>query len=962
MTENSKKNKSQLLDELQQLKAENLVLKETQKLFNNGPVVVFKWRNTLNWPVEYVSPNVSDIFGYTEDDFYSAKVLYADIIASSDLEQVTAEVKKASDEGVQAFDHKPYQIIHRDGSVRWLYDHTVVVRNKHNKITYFYGYLFDITEQKEMEQELLDSHSRYEETQRLASLGSWSLDLQCNKLHWSQEVFNIFDINPDKFDASYETFLNMIHPEDRDEVSRIYADSVSNHLPYDITHRLLMSDDSVKYVRECCETFYNDNGEAIRSVGTVQDITQYKEAELLLQKVCDHMQIVAGERANNLVELSDLVQKGVKQRMQVENTLREERDFVNDLIDTAQEIILTLDSNGEILRINNYLEKLSGYSIDDVQGKDGISTFLFEKNHRQARAIFQRVLAGEQIDDIACSLLTKNANKYQIAWYAKSIKNADGNINAVLVIGHDITKRKQAEKSLVRHRNILACVAEISKQFLISSSWELLIDRVLLLLGKAACVSRAYLFECHTDVDNQLLCSQRFEWCVEGVSPQIDNMEFQHVDWDEAGLGEWYEVLADNKVLMRRKSEYTSDEHNILDPQNVLSILMVPLFVNKKPWGFIGFDDCEQERVWSDIEIAALESAAGVIGGAIEREYSKQALRASEQRFRGLVESTNDWIWEVDINGVFTYASPLVEEMLGYKPEEIVGKTPFELMPDNEIDRVKQAFHNIVDTCGSFSGLESIKLHKDGTAITLETNGVPILGQHGKHVGYRGINRDISDRKLAEKTRIAQAEKQRDDLVREVHHRIKNHLQGLMGLLKQRGKEGYEYGAIIDETITQIESIAIVYGLQASDPGAQIYFGQMLEAIIHSAAGLTQLSLSNTYGHEIGSCEVDRGKAVALALAVNELIINAIKHFPPESEKDEIKIHHEHKLDCVILTVRNPGYLHSEFNYYSGKGLGTGLELVKAMLPGKGAELSIFEENNEVVAKLIISPPLLIDV
>ncbi len=133
-----------------------------------------------------------------------------------------------------------------------------------------------------------------------------------------------------------------------------------------------------------------------------------------------------------------------------------------------------------------------------------------------------------------------------------------------------------------------------------------------------------------------------------------------------------------------------------------------------------------------------------------ERKRAEDALRESEIKFRGLVESTADWIWEVDSEGVYTYVSPQVETMLGYKPEEVVGKTPFDLMLQEEAGRIAVIFKNMVDTGKPIVALENIGVHKDGRHIFLETSGVPVLNESGKVTGYRGVDRDITERKRIE--------------------------------------------------------------------------------------------------------------------------------------------------------------------------------------------------------------------
>ncbi|MFX1268877.1 MAG: PAS domain-containing protein, partial [Promethearchaeota archaeon] len=129
---------------------------------------------------------------------------------------------------------------------------------------------------------------------------------------------------------------------------------------------------------------------------------------------------------------------------------------------------------------------------------------------------------------------------------------------------------------------------------------------------------------------------------------------------------------------------------------------------------------------------------------------AEQKLRESEERFRSLVETTSDWIWEVDVNSVFTYVSPKVRELLGYDPKEIIGKTPFDLMPLEEAERVQKVFKTILDSDKTFKILVNTNLHKDGSLKILETSGVPIFDENRQLLGYRGINRDITERKKAE--------------------------------------------------------------------------------------------------------------------------------------------------------------------------------------------------------------------
>ncbi|MBK9440073.1 MAG: PAS domain S-box protein [Comamonadaceae bacterium] len=136
---------------------------------------------------------------------------------------------------------------------------------------------------------LLDS---LRDAQRVAQLGNWTLNLSNGALHWSDEIFRIFEIDPTQFGATYEAFLNVIHPEDRDRVNQAFSDSLVTRLPYQIQHRLRMPDGRIKWVDERCRSEFDAAGKALRAVGTVQDITDQKLAEAALADARDLLMTV----------------------------------------------------------------------------------------------------------------------------------------------------------------------------------------------------------------------------------------------------------------------------------------------------------------------------------------------------------------------------------------------------------------------------------------------------------------------------------------------------------------------------------------------------------------------------------------------------------------------------------------------------------------------------------------------
>lgn len=128
-------------------------LKRDQEFFLRGPLVFFKWGASEDWPVDYVSPNVVNIFGHSAEDFVSGRVPYATTVYPEDLQRVTAEVQAYSAARVPTFEQE-YRIIDAHGDIRWIYDFTTVIRNEQGDSTHYYGYVLDITTRKQSEEEL----------------------------------------------------------------------------------------------------------------------------------------------------------------------------------------------------------------------------------------------------------------------------------------------------------------------------------------------------------------------------------------------------------------------------------------------------------------------------------------------------------------------------------------------------------------------------------------------------------------------------------------------------------------------------------------------------------------------------------------------------------------------------------------------------------------------------------------
>ena len=139
-----------------------------------------------------------------------------------------------------------------------------------------------------------------------------------------------------------------------------------------------------------------------------------------------------------------------------------------------------------------------------------------------------------------------------------------------------------------------------------------------------------------------------------------------------------------------------------------------------------------------------------VIRDITERKQAEEALKESRRKYQALIETTSDFVWETDCLGRYTYCSPQAERLWGIKPEGMIGKSIFDLIPANDNQRAKEAFSNLVASPGPFSGMEVIAQDGQRRRIFMEASGVPFFNNNGKLLGFRGITRDVTERKKAE--------------------------------------------------------------------------------------------------------------------------------------------------------------------------------------------------------------------
>jgi PAS domain S-box-containing protein len=341
------------------------------------------------------------------------------------------------------------------------------------------------------------------------------------------------------------------------------------------------------------------------------------------------------------------------------------------------------------------------------------------------------------------------------------------------------------------------------------------------------------------------------------------------------------------------------------------------------------------------------------------RAAADRALRESDRRFQERMETLRDWVWEVDPDWRYTYASPQVRDLLGYAPEELIGRSMLELMPPSEAARISA----LLEACSArpepLVALENVNLHRDGHRVVLETSARPFFDAQGSLAGYCGVDRDVTDRKGAEARRLAEAARLRDALVREVHHRIKNNLQTVISLLRRESKRHPGAAAVIDAAISQVQTIAVIHGLYGRAVRHSVRLCELVPAVVTNVNELTgvEVETDGPQPSEAGLL-IRESETVAVALILNELITNAAKHAQPESGPHILHVALAREGSRGRVRITNPGRLPPGFDFDLSRGLGTGLGLVRALKPATGMEICFSQSGATVQVDVVVEPPV----
>jgi signal transduction histidine kinase len=304
---------------------------------------------------------------------------------------------------------------------------------------------------------------------------------------------------------------------------------------------------------------------------------------------------------------------------------------------------------------------------------------------------------------------------------------------------------------------MLTSIAFATKELLSNSDFQKATQKAITILGDGAGADRSYLFENSQDDEGNFFSSQRFEWSALGVPTEIDNPELQ--DLPISVFGESMKFLLDNEIYFNIV-ENIEDEglKGLLESQSIKSILLIPIFVEKKFWGFVGFDDCQKEREWSEAETALLISFAESISNAVERKNMEQNLRFSMEQAREASIAKSEFLANMSheirtpLNGVIGFSDLLMKTNLNESQKDFV----------QSIIHSGNLLLDLINDVLDFSKIEAGKLELSPTNVNLYSLANETLKMIGPTIDKKKINlilnvsKEIPEFVSVDKTRLKQ--------------------------------------------------------------------------------------------------------------------------------------------------------------------------------------------------------------
>jgi PAS domain S-box-containing protein len=528
----------------------------------------------------------------------------------------------------------------------------------------------------------------------------------------------------------------------RDEQERAYANL--RHLIVEgqlrETEYILVKKDGARFSAEVNAAILRSaDGSPSRIIFVTRDITERKVAEAALRESQGRLSLFFSQSLDGFYF----------------SMLDEPKEW-NEHTD-KEEVLDYVSNHQPITEVNDAMLAQYGATRESFLGRP-ISTF-FQHDLEQGRR-FRRRLFDEGRLHVETNERKLDGTPIWIEGDYVCMYDEQHRIIGTFGIQREITERKQAEAALRRRGKILEAVGLAAARFFQVSDWRETMLEVLGRLGQAARVSRVVVFENQLGVSGEILWSRTFEWAAAAdLKLQAGDPSLVNIPVQAGGFTRWAELLARGEVVQGNVREFPPSEQPALIAHQIRSILAVPILVAGQWWGFLAFDECAAERTWQTDEVEALRAAASILGAAIQRIRSEQALRESERLLQLVMDVVPHFIFAKDRQSRNLFVNRACADAAGLTPAQMVGRCDLDFVPDRtQAEAFMRDDREVIATGRPTVNREEQLTDATGHTRILQTTKIPITMPGTGEPALVGVALDITERKLTEtKLRIQSA-------------------------------------------------------------------------------------------------------------------------------------------------------------------------------------------------------------
>ncbi len=418
-------------------------------------------------------------------------------------------------------------------------------------------------------------------------------------------------------------------------------------------------------------------------------------------------------------------------------------DLLNRIAEQIGEGVAVADLSGKLIFINDAWAHMHGYTVTEMLGQNIAISHTSEQIETDVLPFNEFVNKyGSHRGEVGH--VHRDGTTFITEMTTTVLRDDNDEAFGLIGIAQNISQRKKLD-ALFQHRiRVERAVARVSKTLSVYKEAD--INACLAMLGEAVEAHRAYIFTYH---DDNRKCSNTHEWCSQETQPEIENR--QNIDihrlkgWDEA-------LRHDENIVIPSANELPQDQKTILalaKNQPIQSLLIVPMWSDKRLYGFLGFDDVKQKRLWSDDDLILLRTASEILMAHFEQVEAANQLRNNEALFRTAFQLIPDSVGLQHFdNGHFVRINAAFQETFGYDLAEVLGKSDLDIgIWENHAQR--RSARQIIEAHGEIREMEAVFIRRDGSRFVGSMSARRLDQQDGRFV--LAIIRDITAAKVSER-------------------------------------------------------------------------------------------------------------------------------------------------------------------------------------------------------------------